>query len=94
MRQPQLETKLISMLRANDACRISLFGSYARGEQTAASDLDVLVAFSQCKSLFALVRLQRELSEQLGVTVDLITEQALSPVLLPKIADDLRVIYQ
>lgn len=94
MRQQDIETTLISVLRENNASRISLFGSYARGEQTADSDIDVLVAFSEKKSLLTLVRLQRELSDQLGISVDLLTEQSLSPVLLPKIKPDLRVIYQ
>ncbi len=49
-----------------------LFGSYVRGEETAESDLDVLVSFDNNHlTLFQYVELQLELSEALGLTVDL-----------------------
>ena len=49
--------------------------------------------FSKRKSLFAVVRLERELSEALGRKVDLLTESALSPYLQERILNDMRVVY-
>jgi len=78
---------------AHGATRISIFGSYARGDAGSGSDLDVLVEFSDRKSLLDLVRLERELSEQLGIKVDLLTDKSISPFLLDRITPELEVIY-
>jgi hypothetical protein len=58
---------------------LGVFGSYARGEQRPDSDLDVLVTSAQPVTLFELVRLEDELTEQLGVTVDVVTGDSLQP---------------
>jgi predicted nucleotidyltransferase len=61
--------------------RIWVFGSYVRGEQRPDSDLDVLVEFSQPPSLIQFIRLEDELSELLGVQVDLVMRSALKPAI-------------
>lgn len=58
---------------------IGLFGSYVREDQTAGSDLDILVEFSQPISLLRFVSLKRRLSELLDVNVDLVMKKALKP---------------
>lgn len=58
---------------------IGIFGSYVRGEAEPESDLDVLVEFSTPPSLFQFVRMKDELSELLGVPVDLVMKSALKP---------------
>jgi hypothetical protein len=86
--------KLVEICRANDIEMVGVFGSIARGEATSESDVDLLVRFSEKKSLLALVRLERELSETLGKKVDLLTEAAISPYLRDRVKRDLRVIYE
>lgn len=83
----------IKYLVANDAKRISFFGSFARGEAGPGSDLDILVEFSDRKSLLELVRLERELSDRLDMRVDLLTVKSISPHLIERIRDDMEVIY-
>ena len=90
----EIEATLISFLGNYGARRIGIFGSYARGEQRPDSDLDLLVDFRDRKSLLTLVRIERELSEKLGVKVDLLTEKAISPYLIDRIKADLKVICQ
>lgn len=58
---------------------IGVFGSYARGDQTEASDLDVLVELDGDIGMLAFVGLQQELSDALGLKVDLVTRDALKP---------------
>jgi predicted nucleotidyltransferase len=58
---------------------LQIFGSYLRGEATPASDLDLLVTFSQPPSLFQFIALENFLSETLGVKVDLVMKDALKP---------------
>ena len=86
--------KLVDFFRKNDAVMVGVFGSVARGEASLESDVDLLVRFSECKSLIALSRLEREASAILGRKVDLLTEAAISPYLSPAIHKDLRIIYE
>ncbi len=58
---------------------LSLFGSMARGEATAESDIDLLVTFSGPVGLFRLADLRQRLSEVLDRRVDLGTEGSLPP---------------
>ena len=58
---------------------LGIFGSYARGEQREDSDLDVLVEFFRTPDLFEFVALKHELSDILGINVDLVMKDALKP---------------
>jgi len=86
--------QLIDICRQNDVSMIGVFGSMARGEAKQKSDIDLIIRFSKRKSLLALVRLERELSEALGRKVDLLTEGALSPYLRERILKEMRVVYE
>jgi predicted nucleotidyltransferase len=58
---------------------LGIFGSYVRGSQRPDSDLDLLVSFAKPIDLFRFVALENELSELLGVSVDLVMKDALKP---------------
>ena len=58
---------------------IGLFGSYTKGNQKKASDVDILVEFEKTIDLFTFVHLKNHLSDLLGVNVDLVTKKALKP---------------
>ena len=66
---------------------IGVFGSFARGEQTAKSDIDVLVEFSQPNTidLFDYIDLEEYLTRKLGIKVDLVTKDALKPMIKDQI---------
>lgn len=68
--------------------RLGIFGSYARGQNNANSDLDILVEFGVRISLLDLVGLEQDLSESLGIKVDLVTERALSKYVRPYVEKD------
>jgi predicted nucleotidyltransferase len=55
---------------------IGYFGSYARGQQTDVSDLDLVVEFSQPVG-WAFFTLESFLEQSLGINVDLITRNGL-----------------
>ena len=85
--------ELINICRQNDVSMIGIFGSMARGEAKKKSDIDLLVRFSKRKSLLAMVRLERELSEALGRKVDLLTEASISPYMRKTVLKEMKVIY-
>ncbi len=58
---------------------LAVFGSVARNEATAASDLDVLVDFTRPVSLSEFLALEEALSARVGRRVDLVTRDALKP---------------
>ena len=67
---------------------IGIFGSYARAEQTAVSDVDILVDFYQPVG-FLFIHLADYLEEILEVKVDLITSEAIKPNRQESIMKDL-----
>ncbi|MDX1950246.1 MAG: nucleotidyltransferase domain-containing protein [Rickettsiales bacterium] len=68
---------LINIALSNNADRIRVFGSVARNEANAGSDLDLLVKFNKKASYFDMVRLNRSLEELLKCKVDVVSEDAI-----------------
>jgi predicted nucleotidyltransferase len=66
---------------------IGVFGSFARGDQTPKSDIDILVEFSEPNTidLFDFIRLEEFLSQKLRTKVDLVTKSALKPMIKDEI---------
>jgi predicted nucleotidyltransferase len=60
---------------------IEVFGSFIRKEQKAKSDLDLLVTFSKIPGLLEFIKLENELSDKLGIKVDLVMKDSLKPQL-------------
>jgi hypothetical protein len=56
---------------------ISIFGSFVRGEQSANSDIDLLVEFDEGADLFDLIGLTLYLEETLQREVDVVPKHAL-----------------
>ena len=86
--------RLAEICKLNQVAYLGGFGSYARNESTARSDVDLLVRFSRRKSLLDIIRLQREFAEVLGKKVDLLTEAAISPYLRERIKAEVKVLYE
>jgi uncharacterized protein len=70
---------------------LAIFGSYARGDASETSDLDLLIDFvpEARPTLFSLTDLDELLEGELGVKVDTVPESCLNPRLAPYIRDEL-----
>jgi len=68
---------------------LGVFGSYSRNEENKESDLDILIDFEDTIDLFEIIGLEQELSEILGIKVDLITVKSIDKNLQPYIEKDL-----
>ena len=74
-----------------------LFGSFSRGEETAQSDVDILVEFDRSGkpvTLLTYARMWRELEERLGRNVDLVEDGTLKTYAVESVNHDKRLIYE
>ena len=73
-----------------------LFGSYARGEEQEDSDIDLLVVFDEKEhvSLLTHIRIQYDLEDRLGKSVDLVTDGTLLPFAEATANKDKKLIYE
>ena len=73
-----------------------VFGSFARGEETAESDLDLLVDYDHSKklSLLDVVRYKLDLEKLIGREVDLVENGSLKPFAAPSAERDKYLVYE
>ncbi len=76
-------------LKSYDPALIGIFGSYARNEQTESSDLDLLIDLQKQFNLLDLIGLEQQLTDLLGIKVDLVTMRSLNEQLKSYIQRDL-----
>ncbi len=71
-----------------------LFGSYARDESSADSDIDFLLEMEDKATLFQLISIKLSLEKLFDRPVDVITTNSISPRLKPYIDEDKVLIYE
>jgi predicted nucleotidyltransferase len=77
MDQSEIKNIILSYLKDFNVLKVGIFGSFARGDNKKGSDIDILVEFKESLSLLTLIKLENDLSEILGIKVDLVTTGAL-----------------
>ncbi len=75
----QLEAMKPTLKRRFKVETVDIFGSYARGEQTEKSDVDLLVTYGEGADLLLAAALRRYLRRKLHVKVDVISKNYLNP---------------
>ena len=87
----EVQKKVIfKILHPYEPIRLSVFGSYARGENKSDSDLDMMVKLGKRINLLDFIGLEQDLSEALGVKVDLATEDSIDPLVKPYVELDIK----
>jgi uncharacterized protein len=73
----EIKNIIISHLKDFNPVHVGIFGSFARGDNKKESDIDILVEFKATPSLLTLIKIENDLSDILGMKVDLVTKGAL-----------------
>ncbi|MCH7926809.1 MAG: nucleotidyltransferase family protein [Candidatus Dadabacteria bacterium] len=68
---------------------IGIFGSYSRNDQTPESDLDILVEFIKPVGFLKFFDLEEYLTERLGMKVELLSSDAIKPLIKNNILADI-----
>jgi len=88
--------KVCDAFRKYGVSYAGLFGSRARGDNRKKSDYDILVEFApDSKTTFlGMVTLQIQLEDLLGVPVDVVTKQSISPYFRDRVLDQVISFYE
>ena len=87
----KIKQTIVKTLKKYKIKKAGIFGSYVRGEQKKGSDIDIVIEFND--SLLKLVRIERELKEDLRRNVDLLTYNGIHPLLRKRILnEEIRII--
>lgn len=85
--------KLVSYLQKQKVQEIGIFGSFARNEMNANSDIDVLVEYSRGTTILDIVKMKQDLFSLLGRKVDLVSKRAVRKQIMENIKNDLQTVY-
>jgi uncharacterized protein len=90
-----VEAELADLCRRYRVRELSLFGSAARGEARAASDIDLLVEFlpNAQVDLVEYAGFMLDLSRLLGRKVDLVSKNGLKPLIRASVLQEARLLY-
>ena len=96
MSTQMMTQKLKEYFKTQPVLKAWLFGSYARGEETEDSDVDLLVAYDDTEdvSLFTIGGIYMDLKKILGHEVDLVEEGTLRPWAAATVDRDKILIYE
>jgi len=75
----KIKEKVLPVLKEAGVTRSAIFGSYALGENTKDSDVDILIEPPESMTLFGFAGLKLKLEEVLGQKVDLVEYSAIKP---------------
>jgi uncharacterized protein len=70
-----------------------VFGSVARGESNDKSDIDILIKFPKPLNFYKFIGLENKLSDALKTKVDLVSFDALHPMVKSEAENDLKIFY-
>lgn len=90
---PQIKTIVSDYAEQYGADRVYLFGSYARGDMTSNSDIDLRIDKGRIRGL-EFAGLLCDLEDAFGKSVDLISTRGIDPVLLNEIQKNEVLLYE
>lgn len=91
----QAMTKVRDYFKTQPVLKAWVFGSYARGEETPDSDIDILVALDYSQPIgLKFFGMYEDLKNLLGRNVDLVTDASLASFARESVDKDKKIIYE
>ncbi len=84
----EIKSKIIKIIIKKGIKKAGIFGSYARGEQKASSDIDILIEPTKEMGFFDIVRIEDELKNNLKKKIDLLTYASIHKLLKERILNE------
>ena len=100
MTKESIKEKLLNAVKSNpniaDIKSVAIFGSYVNGTPRDDSDIDVLIDFypQATVGLFKYIDIQQNLSQSIGMKVDLLTPQAISKYFREQVLKEAEFVYE
>ncbi len=90
-----LDTSMLSdYFKSQPVIRAYLFGSYATGNDSPDSDIDLLLELEKGTDLFKFIKIKQQLENIMNKTVDLVTANGLSPRIKVYVDKEKILIYE
>ena len=91
MKDDKIVNKIKKVLKKFKVKKAGIFGSFARGEESADSDIDILIEVKG--SLMDVVKIEMSLEKEVKRKIDLLTYGGISPLLKDRILkEEIRII--
>ena len=88
----EIRKKILPILKSHEVKKAGIFGSFARGDASGESDIDILVDIPGDISLLDFIGLKLEIEDAIGKKVDLVEYDTIKPAIRKKILDEQTVI--
>ena len=95
MTTAQMTQQIAEYFKTQPVLKAWLFGSFARGEETPESDVDILIVLDHSKPVgLQFFGMYEDLKELLGRPVDLVVDSSLAPFARESVERDKKLIYE
>ena len=94
MTTAQMTQQIAEYFKTQPVLKAWLFGSFARGEETPESDVDILIVLDHSKPVgLQFFGMYEDLKELLGRPVDLVVDRSLAPFARESVERDKKLIH-
>lgn len=90
----EISAKIKPVLKKYNVSKAAIFGSYARGNFTKRSDIDILVKLPKNIDLFEFIKMKNEMEDILHKKIDLVEYSTLKPIIKDVIIKEQIIIYE
>ena len=93
MSNQEIKKHITLFLKEKGVLKASIFGSFARGDNTESSDIDLILQLASNKNLFDLAEIKVELQEKFSRKVDVLTFNSINPHIRKQILNEQEVLF-